>query len=95
MTLNNILSHESIEAPTVLQEKMRGVQSVIQSDSVFAYTLRPYQIDGVKMDAEFKAMDIRMRVLADEMGLGKQSKYKIHRRMKFKMLIKTNINRCS
>ena len=29
LTLNNILTHESIETPKVLQEKMRGVQSVI------------------------------------------------------------------
>ena len=29
LTLNNILSHDSIEMPTVLEEKMRSVQSVI------------------------------------------------------------------
>ena len=60
LTLNNILSHESIEAPTVLQEKMRGVQSVILGDSVFAYTSSLSNRWG-KMDAEFKAMDIWMR----------------------------------
>ena len=73
LTLNNILSHESIEAPTVLQEKMRGVQSVILGDSVFAYTLRPYQIDGVKWMLSLKQWTSGC-VLADEMGLGKQSK---------------------
>ena len=70
LTLNTILSHESIEVPVVLQEKMRSVQGVILSNSEFAYTLRPYQIEGVKWMLDLKQWTSGC-ILADEMGLGK------------------------
>ena len=69
-TLNTILTHESIEIPIVLQERMRNIQSVILSQSEFPYTLRPYQIEGVKWMLDLKQWTSGA-LLADEMGLGK------------------------
>jgi len=70
VTLNNILTHEGFEPPIVLREKMRSIQSIILQNSVFAYTLRPYQIDGVKWMLNLKQWTTGC-ILADEMGLGK------------------------
>lgn len=70
LTLNGILTHQNIEVPLVLQEKMRSVQSIILSDASFAYILRPYQIEGVKWILDLKQWTSGC-VLADEMGLGK------------------------
>ena len=69
-TLHNILSNENIEAPIVLKEKLRSIQSVVLQNTPFAYTLRPYQITGVEWMLNLKQW-ARGAILADEMGLGK------------------------
>ena len=70
VTLNNILTHEGFEPPIVLQEKMRSIQSIILQNTDFAYTLRPYQVEGVTWMLNLKQWTTGC-ILADEMGLGK------------------------
>lgn len=70
ITLNNILQTEDTESPLVLKEKLRNIQPIILSDQSFHYTLRPYQIEGVKWMLNLKQWTSGC-ILADEMGLGK------------------------
>ncbi len=70
LTLHNILSSETIEAPLVVKECLRSIQNVYMTDKPFAYTLRPYQTTGVEWMLGLHQWASGC-VLADEMGLGK------------------------
>ena len=69
-TLHNLLSNETIEAPIVVKEKLRSIQSIVLKDIPFPYTLRPYQTTGVEWMLSLKQWTTGA-ILADEMGLGK------------------------
>lgn len=70
LTLHNILSNDTIEAPLVVKECLRSIQNVYMTDKPFPYTLRPYQKTGVEWMLGLHQWT-QGCVLADEMGLGK------------------------
>ena len=59
-----------------------SLQSIILKETAFAYTLRPYQIDGVKWMLNIKQWTSGC-LLADEMGLQNNSSYVLRRNSRY------------